>query len=570
MESGTDLNMEPGNRQEAGSRFDFLLRWLRDRLHIAIPCLLIAAFAAPLVHALLPNMADELSESYEPSKTLLFFYTHGHEAHKWGPLPDLFYGPFYASLLGYWYLKGEFFRPFSAIFTSLAHPFDQIGTLLLVARCIGLGITLIAIALYSRSMAKAVQSKLAALAATILCVATAPDLIYSAVATKPDGLMMAFLAMSVAVYALIIADGFTLRRGILLSLTAVASLSCKEQTAPAYLAIYAWILVTGLRDGRRFLADFARAGMIGVGAYLLINVVYAPASWVEHIKFWIGGPGKDPGVWAPPHYSTGAYLRDTANYFFLNLGPGGSAAVIAALIWSMFHRTRQILAAWVPLVGYVVLMILTAGYMQRYFMLPATVLAGLPVAFEIAAIQRKGRPGTQRIATAVVIVMVAMNLWSANMSWAQLRELSPWMIESYASTHILHGESIHLANPWKERAGVTRLAYLGYRVDERPLGELMKHPPDLPDFILVSRDWENWLRDFKNRPARNENYKSTGYSYDAFDGMESLGYHLEDTVRPQMPFLFDPRWMPWPPYRVSDKYDLLVYRRVVPATQTGR
>jgi hypothetical protein len=552
--------MQPIDSAASESRFD-PVHWVRERLHILIPCLLIAAFAAPLVGALLPNVADELTESYEPGKTLLFFYSRGHEVHKWGALPNFFYGPFYAMFLGYWYLKHELTRPFSAIFTSLAHPFNQLGMLILTARSIGLVVTLIAIAVYSRSLSRAVRSKFAALAALVLCVATAPDFIFSAVATKPDGLMMAFLAVSAGAYALIVAEGFTLRRGVFFFLSAVGSVSCKEQTAPAYIAMVAWIIVTGWRDGRRFFGDFVRAGLIGAGAYLLINVVYAPASWWAHIKFWIAGPGKDPGVWAPPDLSTGGYLMDAANYFFFNLGPGGSAIVIGALVLSLVYRSRQVLASWIPLVGYLAFMIGTAGYMQRYFLLPPTVLAALPVAFQIAEVQRRGGPQFRRAAAVVLVVLIAANLWGANMSWAQARELPPWMIEHYAASHVRPGESVHLANPWKEREGTTRMAYLGYRVDERPLGELMKQPGNLPDVILVSRDWENWLRDFKNRPARNELYKWTGYTYASFNGMEALGYRLVDTVHPQMPFFFAPQWIPWPPYRVMPGQDLLVYRR---------
>jgi len=33
--------------------------------------------------------------------------------------------------------------------------------------------------------------------------------------------------------------------------------------------------------------------------------------------------------------------------------------------------------------------------------------------------------------------------------------------------------------------------------------KLMKHPDDLPDVILVARDWEDFLLDFKKRPGRN-------------------------------------------------------------------
>jgi hypothetical protein len=539
-----------------------MMGWFRSRSHILLPCLLLLAYAVPLVGTLLPNLADELTESYEPAKTLRFIYTHGTEFHKWGPLPSILYAPFYAPFVGYWYLKHEFVRPSGAFLSAFKHPFWQLGTLILIARCIGLAVVLLAVAFYSRAIARATQSRTAALGAMVLCVATAPDLIFSSVITKPDGLMMAFLALSMAVYSQIITEGFTLRRGVWLSLTAVASISCKEQTAPAYVAIYVWILLSRLPAQRRFLMDYGATLLTGVGAYLVVDVVYAPAAWWQHIQYWLHGPGKDPAVWATATYTWSEYLKDVVSGILFNLGPGGSLALIAALAGSLFYRSKTIVSAWVPVVGYLGLLIAMAGYMPRYFLLPLTVLAALPVGLLLARAEQAlaSQPQLRAGATASLILVIVLNLWGANMAWAQVRQTTPWMVEHYAP-NIAKNKSVSLAYPWKVAAGSSRLSFLGYRVDDRPLGALMEHPSDLPDVILISREWENWMLDFKNRPARNKLYETGGYSYAAFQGVGSLGYGLVKVVHPQMPFFLGTSFVPWPSYRIPESRDLLVYER---------
>ena len=136
------------------------------------------------------------------------------------------------------------------------------------------------------------------------------------------------------------------------------------------------------------------------------------------------------------------------------------------------------------------------------------------------------------------------------------------MMERYSASRISRNQSISLANPWRVPSGSSRLSYLGYRVDDRPLGALMQRPGDLPDFILLSREWEDWLLDFKNRPARNDLYQETGYSYAEFQGVKELGYELQAVVHPQLPLFLEPRWFPWPPNRLQEKGDLLVYRKI--------
>jgi len=388
-----------------------------------------------------------------------------------------------------------------------------------------------------------------------------PDFIFSSVATNPEGLMMAFLVMSMAAYAGIVTDGFTFRSGLWLTLTAVGSVSCKEQSAPAYFAMYGWLLFSGIRQGRQFWMGLARAIAIGIGVYLVLNVIYAPAMWWEHIRYWVGGPGEDPAVWARADYSRAAYLRDAFTYFFYNLGPGASAILILAAISTIFVKSGRILGAWIPLLGYSALFFARTGYLARHYLLPVTVLAALPIAMQIAAMEKKAAGRIWQVARSAIAIALVLNLWAANMAWAQVKELTAWLIEDYAAKNVGKQETVNLGNPWKVRPGITRLAYLGYKVDDRPLAELMKGPPDLPDVVVLSRDWDDWMRNFSTMPARSKFYEWTGYSYANFHGMESLGYHLADTVHPQIVSWLQPPLLPWPPYRTSSRQDLVVYRR---------
>lgn len=541
------------------------MRRFRNHYHLLIPVVLIWIYAAPLFTALLPNLSDDLTESYEPMKTLTFVYTRGTAFHKWGPLPSVLYAPVYAPFLGYWYLTGTFRKPTDSALSSFSDPFQQIGTLVQAGRLAGFAVCLIAVWIFSRSLARTVESKWAVCLALVLCVATSPDLIFSFVATKPDGLMMAFLALALAVYGRILMEGFERRTGILLSLAAVGSLSCKEQTAPAFVAMYGWILFEGIGKRGRYWTDYAVMVLTGIGVYALVNVVYAPSSWWEHIQYWISGPGKDPGVWSRPGYSWADYLRDAGNALLFNWGPGGTVAVLGAAVLSLRFRSRQLFGAWVPLLGYICLMLVSAGYVQRYFLLPASVLSVLPVA---AAFARAATVWSAPVRTAAVMlgaVALAANLWGANLAWAQVRQGAPWIIEQYAAGHLSKQQVISFAYPWTMPPNATRLSFLGYRVDERPLGELMKQPPVLPEIIVITREWDDWLKDFKNRPARNAMYESTGYSYTSYKGMESLGYRLKEVVHPEMPLLLD-GWG-WPPYQVAPMHDVFVYQLVAQQAQ---
>ena len=523
---------------------------------IGLPAGMILLLASSLIPFDLPNNFDRLDESSEPLKTLKFVHTRGHSLAKWPPMPQFLYAPVYAVPLASWYFTGALAHPSTEYPYGFSRPFEQQGLLILLARTVGVAIGTGCVLLYGRSLLGLSGSAAAVFLALLLCVATSEGVVYSFVATKPDGLMLAFLAASMAIYADILGRGFTGTRGILLSLFAVGSISCKELTAPVYLLPYAGIAVVGWLESkhnplarRRFLADLAVSVATGIAAYLVINVVYAPATWLERMHHWVGGAGKDPNVWAPSSYSTWYYARDVGASLVSNLGPGGLAIIAAAGLISFFAGFPHRILAWLPSVGFFVYVVGTAGYMPNYFLLPLNITLALPVALALADAERswirnRNVTGAALAVALPIAALCLLNVWQLNLVWTRAYAAPYRLEEEYCKGHVGRTELIHLANLWVRQSGADRLSYLGYNVDDRPLGEIMGRPERMPDVILVSDELQGWLEDFKNRPARDESFRATGYSYSRFEGFAPLGYRLVDTLRGASVWGRRPPWIP--------------------------
>src|SRR5262249_52515328 len=139
-------------------------------------------------------------------------------------------------------------------------------------------------------------------------------------------------------------------------------------------------------------------------------------------------------------------------------------------------------------------------------------------------------------------VLFLLNLWHGSLTWTRARFAADQLEERYCQRNVARNELIHTSNLWVRQGGAHRLSYLGFNVDDRPLGEILERPPKMPDVILISREQQDWMDDFKNRPARNTTFARSGYSYNQFNGFESLGYRLTETVRAE------PRWFARPPW----------------------
>ncbi len=514
---------------------------LRSSWYVALPCLLVVLYAAPIVGHRLPNTVCTLDESYEPLKTLKLISTKGRAYYKWGPMPNLVYAPLYAPLMGSWYASGEFKKPSTDYPYGFPRPFEQMGALILVARLAGLAVGVACTAAYGLALFRLSRSRAAVLVALTVCMATGPEVVFKFVATKPDGLMTAFLAASLAAYASILAGGLTRRNGVLLSLFAVFSISCKEQTAPVFLLPYAGIAVAGWSATRgdpaarrRFLKDYALCWAVGVLSYLAINVVYAPGTWMERAKEWLSGPGKDPAVWAPPGYTTGAYLLDSLWALLFDLDAGGLAVAAAAVVLTLILPVPRKVLIWLPTLSYLAVILPTTGYMTSYFLMPLNVTLALPVAAALAEAGRRlanGPRGLRAAGVAFVAAACLFNLWGGNYAWARAFILNPYVAEEYCLASVGKGEKVFTGNLWERQPGSDRLTYLGFDVDDRPLGEVMAGKGPLPDVVLTSRETLNWLLDFKKLPARTAMMGASGFSYDRFDGYEALGYRLAGTIK---------------------------------------
>ena len=562
----------PPREDEATTRrtpWSFLAR----NFHVIIPCVLIVLYASPLVFYQIPGNFDTLTESFEPIKTLKFVHSKGRAYHKWGPMPSFVYAPLYAPLLAYWYLSGDLGKISTDYPYGFTHPFEQQGELIVAARIAGVAAACASILLYGSALTRLTGARLAVFLALTLCVATSPELILAFVSTKPDGLMLAFLAGSMAIYTDILAEGLTRRRGFFLSFLAVCSISCKELTAPLYAPAYAALAVRGLaRPGgaigsrRRFLIDYAFTVAVGIVAYLLVNVVYAPTTWRLRMVEWLWGPGKDPAVWAPPGYTLRAYLLDTAGSLLHNLGIGGAAIVVIALAIALAAPVKDRLLTWAPPVGFVVLVVMTAGYMPSYFLIPFNVAVALPVAAALAFAGKAwildARPSARALVVATVSALCLINMGGANIAWIHPYLASSALVEDYCVRNLDRRERIHTANFWVRQQGADRLSYLGFNVDDRPLGELMARPEHMPDVILISKEQADWLDQFKQRPARDAMMAASGFNYRDFPGFEALGYQMVQIVSPRLP-----RWLDRPVVRdlfAAGSARLLVYRRIAP------
>jgi hypothetical protein len=104
-------------------------RWLA-----LVPVAVVFAACLMLLWFMLPAAHDILTESYEPTKTLRFFYTHGHAQHKWGPMTGFVFAPVYSVLLLFYHLTGQLGRISSVYPFGFADPVHDLGALILAGR----------------------------------------------------------------------------------------------------------------------------------------------------------------------------------------------------------------------------------------------------------------------------------------------------------------------------------------------------------------------------------------------------------------------------------------------------
>ena len=513
-------------------------RWIA-MLPAAIP------FAASLMllHFLLPAARDALTESYEPIKTLRFFYSHGHLWHKWGPMPGFLFAPIYALLLLIDKLGGHL-RHISSIYPfGLDNPVQELGNMIFAARIMTLLAALAGIYYLTRVLQRALKSTTGPVLAVLLSLSTSMVFLESLVDTKPDGLMLAFLLFALANYAAIVLEGLTRRRVIGLAFFWVASLSCKELTAITMVLPCLGLITLALASfrgdtaaGKRKLKVIAIASLCVIGFYVLINVIYAPDAWLERLHYVLG-PLKDPSIWAGAHQTRADYLLASVMAVLGSIGWGGVVLLLIALAGSIRYPSWPLLMLWLPFVSHFVLAVTTAGYMPAYFMLPEGPALCLPGSYVVCTfVEQKRVQGRElTLVTAMVAVCCTWVAFCATTVFRCSHFLS--MTDTAFKNDIPSGATVSMALIFPGRSNARTSGPDQTTIDQRPIFEIMtEDKTKRPGYLLVSSDEKDWVEEIKDRPARAAMLKvQTGADYSTFRGFEQLGYELKDTISPHYP-----------------------------------
>ena len=520
--------------------------------HVWLPCLVLVVLAAPSITFMLPACEDYLDEIDQPIQALKFFKTHGQAFHKYGPMPNFILAPAYGVSLACWKLTGELGKPSEDFPYGLSRPFEQIGLMILEGRVVFLALSIACFGYLAHTLRLLVRSRLAILFAMLLCVATDSALVSTLPTPRPDAPMLAFAAAALAVWVRIVTLGFSTRRGIVLALLAVFAVSSKELAAALFVLPYvslAWIAFR-IPAARR---PYVVSVVTGVVAYALLDVVYAPATWMRRMGFWIGGPGIDASVWG----GTGPLqqLVDSLGCLLDNLGPAGSivasVAIVACVVGPDPRRWRLLL----PLVSVVVLGVAPIHYPEdRFFTIVAVALVPL-VALGLDRILRA------RLAVVALTLAAIVNLWFATFTWHKLQGIFEYSAERHALAHVDRSETIGLLSIHPLNAGSTRLDLLGFRLDPASIQVIAAEDRPKPTWIYAPEGVVQFLEDARELPQRAKMIEDeTGFDVSRWGGLESLGYRLESRTVPSLPGWFAFGWMPavrqW-----DERNALCVYRR---------
>jgi hypothetical protein len=460
-------------------------------------------------------------------------------------MPDFVFAPVYSVLLLVDKLTGHLGHISSHYPFGLDNPVQSLGTMIFAARLTTLFLALASIYYLTRTLQKMLAAGIGPVLAVLLSLSTSVFLLESFSDSKPDGMMIAFILFALANYAAIVLDGFTLTRAIGLAFFYVASFSCKELTVVTMFLPYLGLLLVGLfalrqnkEEGKRSLKMLGFSCLSAVLFYLLINVVYAPHTWIERLTI-VFGPLKDPSIWASAHQTTGAYLLASVMAVAGSLGWFGILLFVATVAGSIAYYDRRLLLLWLPFVSHLVLTIVLAGYMPPYFMLPLGPALCLPSSFVLCRFIREAELSHVRLRIATILVAVGCT-WMAFTATALFR---------YSHLRVLYREAMEevipsgaVVSPVELFDQKEELHVVGRKiiVEEVPLAKIMVDPPrDRPQYLIVDHDQRLWIEEIKSRPARAEMVKQQlGFDYSVFNNFESLGYVPQGISTQRLP-----RWV---------------------------
>jgi hypothetical protein len=557
--------------------------WLTRTANVWVPCLILVLLAAPCVTFMIPATQDYVDEIYQPLQALKFFKSHGHAFHKYGPMPNFILAPGYAASIAYWKITGSFSKPSETFPYGFARPFEQMGFLIFQGRLLFLILGVIALAYLGHTLRLVTENKFAIAFALLFCFATNYAVAEQLPSPRPDSPMLAFSALAIAMYLRMLYLGLTVRRGVAFSLFAVFAISSKELAGPLFVLPYLGLIwlawrrgVSGGADqpgGRRGAERTIRYSFLaGVIAYAMLNIVYAPATWLQRMKFWLVGPGINAEVWGKG--GLGSRVVGIIGCLFDNFGPGGAIVVAVALIAFIFSKRRKatsdtpnaVMLA-LPALSVAVLGLAKLQYpADRFYTILSLALIpvvakGLDTLFVRSQATHFSGRGLERTLIGSLCVLAALNIWFATFSWHALRGTFEYVAEKHIVAHVDKAQTISLFNTYPWNPGSTRLDELGYHHDSRSIQQIAASRSNPPDWIYATNGKLQFLQDARALPARAEMVrKESGFDVATWAGVEGLGYQLDQTVVPQTPAWFPFDWMPavkeW-----KQRRQVLIYRR---------
>ncbi|MEA2708295.1 MAG: hypothetical protein QOF78_896 [Phycisphaerales bacterium] len=518
-------------------------RWLARYAHIVIPLLILVLLAAPSVTFLLPATEDYLGEIYQPVQALKFFKSRGTAFHKYGPGANFILAPGYAATLAYWKATGAFAHPSERFPYGFSRPFEQMGFLILQSRAIFLLIAVVALGYLAHTLQVVTANRWAVGFALLFCVATNYALVEQLPSPRPDSGMIAFSALALAMYVRMLFVGLTVRRGVWFSIWAVLAMSCKELAAPMFVMPFLGLIWIAYQHHNDIARRTIRWSFItGVLAYALLNIVYAPHTWLARMRFWLAGPGIDADVWGHGGGPIGRVVG-VGQCLLDNLGPGGVFFVAIALIAFLIARPQRWVMLLLPAISVTLLGLAKIQYpADRFYTILC--LALLPaVAVGLDELMR--RSSAKRVVIAGMLVLGAANFWFASFSFFRHDATFEFAAERHALAQNDRAAKYYLLNNYPHLPGSTRLEYLGLKHDSRSVQQLAATRTNLPDWAYATHGKLQFLEDARQLPARAAMIrKDSGFDVATWSGMEGLGYQHEQTITPQTPRWFPFAWMP--------------------------
>lgn len=560
----TEVQSTPAGTTRTGSSQSSLLRRLAAPKYLCVLALFF--FSAPGLFWMYPSMSDRF-ESYQPLQALRFFASHGHMFAKYGPFPNFVLAPIYGPTLLVWHLRGEFKPPFSGFPYGFAHPVEQMGFLILEGRFIFMVICFISAAILVSRLGRLSSSWVVLTVVSVAILGSAYPYTAILTSTRPDALMMAFGGFFLVLYIDGILDGVTVRRAVLLALCAVCAVSSKELIYAMFLLPMLWLLVRAaigkdplLKPGLPLIRLTAITTVVAFVSYALINIVYAPATWMARMRFWTSGEGMDPSIWG--NQKLADLIRDGAQCVLDNLGIGGCFLLVVALVMVLIKRLRFSFSFALPSLSFLIFAIFRIHFSEiRYYMPLCIALLPLMV-LGIEALRAQLAQNWQRsVLYAALIVCLVLNLVWGMFSWYLVNGAMPVLAKDYLRS-APNDQTYYYFSLFPERPASDSQ---GRRFETRSFQQILDSGTNWPDQILIGSGEYGFLLDALRTasefPGRKGMLEEEGFHPPAnWKGFESSGYCLTHSIEPPIPAWYPFRWM-FGARDMEAKGALLVYSR---------